>query len=106
MKTLHFATFASAATAAFALFLTSPIIEGRNDNTLFERAITDTCNNRHGLNFVGRWSCRSDHQRLTTEDIWGGCGFGGINFNREDHFCRYLETQFRRDAYREKGARR
>jgi len=61
--------------ALVAVTLASPSIENAQDTIVLDAAITKTCFDRHGYDFVSRWLCRSGFQRM---GFWGlafACAF-------------------------------
>ena len=58
-----------------ALIVLSPVVESSQDVIVGDAAITQTCWDRHGYNFIGRWSCRSALQRVGFVTLAFGCGF-------------------------------
>jgi hypothetical protein len=60
---------------ALAFIVLSPTIEWSRDVTVGEAAITQTCYDRHGFNFISRWSCRSALQRVGFVGLGLSCGF-------------------------------
>jgi hypothetical protein len=69
---IAFAVLAVLALATFA----SPLVEEAQDTIVLDAAITKTCWDRHGFNFVSRWSCRSSMQRVGFLGLAVGCGLG------------------------------
>jgi hypothetical protein len=74
-----------------AVVLGFPMIEEAQDTIVSDAAISKTCFDRHGYNFVSRWSCRSSlHQGIVVLGI--GCAF-----NEEIDICKNL-VEMRRKA--------
>jgi hypothetical protein len=45
--------------AMFIFFVMIVPIEGVTESIAYDAAITKTCYQRHGFNFISRWACRS-----------------------------------------------
>lgn len=58
-----------------AVALLSPVIESAGDTIVLDAAITKTCWDRHGFNFIGRWSCRSTLHGIGPIGLGFMCGF-------------------------------
>jgi hypothetical protein len=70
-----------------ALIVLSPAVESSLDVIVGDVAITQTCWDRHGYNFIGRWSCRSALQRVGFIALGFSCG---LNKGPSD-FCDNLD---------------
>lgn len=61
----------------------SPTIEASQDKIVVDTAITRTCYERHGFNFLSRWPCRSVLQQAGPVGLSAGCAF-----DTTTDFCR------------------
>ena len=59
--------------ALTALVFASPIVERMLDTIVIEAVIGQTCFQRHGYNFVSRWSCRSSLHSLGYQALAASC---------------------------------
>ena len=73
---------------AVAVVLISPVVESAQDAIVFDVAVTRTCWDRHGFNFVSRWSCRSSLHQIGPIAVGFACAF------RKDKgdLCKTFET--------------
>ena len=58
-----------------ALIVLSPVVESSQDVIVGDAVITQTCWDRHGYNFISRWSCRSALERVGFFALGMACGF-------------------------------
>ena len=93
-----------AAAAGLALItLGSPMFEEAQDAIVYDAALTKTCYDRHGFNFLGRWSCRSSLRQVGMFAAAMSCGF---NKGKKNDFCANLETMSTENNKREREANR
>jgi hypothetical protein len=67
------------AIAAAIFLLATPIIDEATDTMIGDAVITKTCWDRHGVNFISRWSCRSSFHRVGLTALALSCAFGGTS---------------------------
>jgi hypothetical protein len=72
------------AAALCAIIAISPGIESMQDAIVYDAVITRTCYERHGLNFLGRWSCRSSLRQVGPGLLLMSCAFGK---EKKTDFC-------------------
>ncbi len=90
--------------AIFAL----PSIEEAQDEIVGDVAITRTCFDRHGYNFIGRWSCRSALHQIGLVGLGFSCGFYKdaadidicVNLNKASAENRRIKAENKRAGYR------
>jgi len=77
--------------AVTALVFASPIVEQMLDTIVIEAAIGQTCFQRHGYNFVSRWSCRSTLHSFGYPALAASCNLGSLGLQKKNDFCLNFE---------------
>jgi hypothetical protein len=78
-----------AAAVVSSLIIFSPVYEEVTDAVVGDAAITKTCWDRHGYNFVSRWSCRATFHQVGFIGLGLTCAF---NKEKKSDICENLNT--------------